>query len=105
MKKAPTKRQIRAELERQIDAYFSKGGEIAEIERGISGRENPLKAEATPIFNEPKVSRTPMPEVLGALDSRRSNKSSSIKKATKEPVEKIIYDDFGEPVRKIWVDE
>lgn len=105
MKKIPTKADLRVELQRQMNNYARLGGEIQQIPTGISGRENPNESLKTPLFNEPKTDRTPVPEVVAALDSRRSHNTT--KKKTEKPIpqEKIIYDDFGEPLRKVWVDQ
>ena len=110
MKKIPTKADVRAELQRQMDRYARRGGEIHQIPTGISGRENPLESIKTPLFTDTKTSRTPVPEVVAALDSRRQEKTQRYKAAKKKtentvPKEKIIYDDFGEPIRKVWVDK
>ncbi len=105
MKKIPTKADLRVELQHQINNYTHKGGEIQQIPTGLSGRVNPHESLKTPLFNEPRADRTPVPEVVAALDSRRTQKSSH--KKTDKPItkEKIIYDDFGEPLRKVWVDK
>lgn len=105
MKKIPTKADIRAELQRQIDRYTRKGGEVHNIPSGVSGRENPLESIKTPLFTDTKSNRTPVPEVVAALDARRNKKPQKQKTEKPEPKEKIIYDDFGEPLRKIWVDK
>ncbi len=104
MKKIPSKAELRAELQKQIDDYLMQGGEVRQIPSGVSGRDNPMQSLPTPIFNESKITRTPIPEVLEALDSRRQKKPEVKKPAKKKPVEKVIYDDFGEPLRKVWVD-
>lgn len=104
MKKIPTKADLRAELQRQIDRYTQKGGEIQKIPSGVSGRENPLEGIKTPLFNDTKTDRTPVPEVVAALDARKSKKSSQTPPEKTALKEKIIYDDFGEPLRKIWVE-
>lgn len=105
MKKIPTKADLRAELRRQISAYTYQGGEIEQIPTGLSGRINPHESLKTPLFNEPKADRTPVPEVVAALDSRRKQKPTSKKTEKRISKEKIIYDDFGEPLRKVWVDQ
>lgn len=105
VKKIPTKADIRAELQRQMDRYTRKGGEIENIPSGVSGRENPLESIKTPLFTDTKTDRTPVPEVVAALDARRNKKPQKKKPKKPEPREKIIYDDFGEPLRKIWVDK
>jgi hypothetical protein len=43
--------------------------------------------------------------VVSALDSRKKKKTPSKPiKASKRPKKKLIYDDFGEPVREVWTD-
>jgi hypothetical protein len=105
VKKIPTKADLRIELQRQINNYTYKGGEIQKIPTGVSGRENPHASLKTPLFNEPKADRTPVTEVVAALDSRRKQKPNHKKTTKPAPKEKIIYDDFGEPLRKVWVDQ
>ena len=86
-------------------SYLRQGGEIQQVPTGVSGRDNPLESLRMPLFNEPKVSRTPIPEVLEAMDARRQKKPTVKKPSKPGPIEKTIYDDFGEPIRKVWVDE
>jgi hypothetical protein len=110
MKKPPTKRQLRHQMQDEIDAYLSRGGRIQEIPQGVSGRES-YTGEQRPInqlFDQPRQSRTPIPEVVAALDNRKQTQKSPPKntgKATAKPRQKIIYDDFGEPVRRVWVED
>ncbi len=104
-KKPPNKSQLRRELQQQIQDYLKHGGEIHQIPRGVSGRDNPMEGLPMSFFSQPKAERTPVPEVVAALDARRQKKSRPAKTAPGKPKEKIIYDDFGEPIRKIWVDE
>ncbi len=102
MNKIPTKADLRDELQRQIDAFTCKGGTIQQVDKGVTGRESPQASLKTPLFNEPKISRTPLTEVIAAIDSRKLSKSNLKKTDKVTSKEKIIYDDFGEPVRKIW---
>lgn len=104
MKKFPTKADLRTELKNQIDDYTRQGGEINQVPRGLSGRINPNKSLQTPLFDGPKTNRTPIPEIVAALDLRQK-KTGAKKPAEKRRREKVIYDDFGEPLRKVWVDE
>ena len=102
MDKIPSKADLRDELQRQIDAFTCQGGTNPQIYKGVTGRERPQAILNTPLFNEPKVDRTPMTEVIAAIDSRRQTKANSKKIAKNTAKEKIIYDDFGQPVRKVW---
>ena len=60
------------------------------------------------LFLEPKSQRTLVPEVVAAIEARRQKKFSR-KPARKgriaQPRRKVIYDDFGEPLRRVWVDD
>jgi len=100
--KIPTKADLRDELQRQIDAFTCQGGTIQQVDKGVTGRESPQASLKTPLFNEPKINRTPLTEVIAAIDSRRLLKSNAKKTDKVTSKEKIIYDDFGEPVRKVW---
>jgi hypothetical protein len=43
---------------------------------------------------------------VSALDNRKKpKKPEAAKKASKRPKKKIIYDDFGEPLREVWSEE
>ena len=107
MKKPVSKADIRGEIERQIEDYLNRGGAVAEIDRGISGRENPagpLKPDNSN-FQQPKVSRTYIPEVVAAIDARRKPQQNKLTTPKRRPKKKIIDDDFGEPLRWEWVEE
>lgn len=110
MKKIITKSDIRLEINQQIADYLEQGGAVLKVKRGISGRENPngpLKPDNS-VFSQPKSERTYVPEVIAAMEKRRLDNQASGKKTTKpksRPRKKIIYDDFGEPLRWEWVEE
>jgi SutA RNAP-binding domain len=111
VKKIITKTEIRSEINQQITDYLEQGGAVHEIKRGISGRENPtgpLKPDST-AFSQPKAERTYVPEVIAALEKRKSENLGSTKKTAKpkakKPKKRMIYDDFGEPLRWEWVEE
>ncbi|MGD9661918.1 MAG: hypothetical protein AB7U63_11635 [Porticoccaceae bacterium] len=104
-KKPPTKAEIRAQLREEIRSYLESGGKVAHIDRGISGRDDALPLRKV-FFDAPKESRTYVTELVASVDARR--RPSATKKATpktKKPRLKTIYDDFGEPVRKLWVED
>ena len=105
VKRPISKADIRSDMEKQIADFLDKGGKVAEVERGISGRtgNEPLKPD-TSNFQQPKVGRTYVPEVIAAIDARRKPSTEKAKPAKRRPYKKIIYDDFGEPVRWEWVE-
>ncbi len=108
MKRPITKSQIRSEITQQVDDYLKQGGKVVEVERGLSGRENPngpLKPEHTS-FQQPRAERTYVPEVVAAIDARRKAKPAKPKTSSRRRArKKLIYDDFGEPLRWEWVEE
>lgn len=111
LKKPISKAEIRAELEREVERFLTRGGEVERIPRGLSGKDpgDPPLFLNRRLFVEPRTPRTLVPEVVAAIEARRqekvrrspSPKRSRLPKARR----KIIYDDFGEPLRKIWVEE
>lgn len=111
VKKPVSKSELRAELERETERFLKRGGHVENVERGISGKdpgEAPLFLNRR-LFVEPKSQRTLVPEVVAAIEARRQEKLKR-KPARKrsrlpQPRRKVIYDDFGEPLRKVWVDE
>lgn len=89
--------------------YLKRGGHVEKVPRGVSGRDEALPniLPSRNLFIEPSAERTPVPEVIAAIESRRGHR-------TKPPVKgkrriqrhrKTVYDDFGEPLRHVWVEE
>jgi hypothetical protein len=89
-------------MEQEIWQFLNNGGEIKQIERGISGRlDNQNINQAVPFYQGEKQTRTLLNDTVKAIDERKQKKkNTSQKKHT--PKKKIIYDDFGEPIREIW---
>ena len=107
MKPTVSKTDLRAEIEEQVRDYLRRGGAVAEVARGISGRDQAHGPAGrfhafTP---RPKEERTYVPEVVAAIEARRRKPKD--KPAGKGPrfVRKAVYDDFGEPVRWEWVEQ
>jgi hypothetical protein len=106
MNKRPTKAETREKLESKVQEFLDKGGAIVEVQQGASGLHNANYQAGSFVFGFPKQERTPVPEVMAAIDSRRHTKSAKVTYSfSKKPRKKIIYDDFGEPVREVWVTE
>lgn len=106
MKKIITKRQIRSQIEQQIDDYLKQGGQVEQVTQGVSGRDGatgPINPNIT--FDQPKQERTYIPDVIAALDERKKPKTAVKQKRKTKARKKIIYDDFGEPLRWEWVEE
>jgi len=103
MKPKITKSDIRQQIEQDIDSFLQKGGEVLEVEKGESGLVNGYLSEQKVAFDQPKQERTPVSDVLKTIDARRSKKEPAKKTSTDTaPKKKIIYGDFGEPIRVVW---
>jgi hypothetical protein len=111
VKRPVSKADIRSELQREVDQFLKKGGEVENIPQGKSGKnpQDPPHYLNRRLFVEPRTKRTHVPEVIAAIEARRQKKPrrSPSPKRTRLPAprRKVIYDDFGEPLRKVWVDE
>ena len=111
VKKLPTKDDLREQLEQETRRYLDRGGKVDEVPQGASGTD-PLKArsfQASGLFAQPKSSRTFVPEVVEAIEKRRAERlrRRPVRKRTglARPRRKVLYDDFGEPIRKVWIDD
>lgn len=102
IKEVKTKKVVRQELDDEINRFLKKGGAIEYIEKGISGKEigANLNGKTINFDNSGQQTRTPLTEEVNALEERKKQKPE--KNVRKKPTKKIIYDDFGEPLREIW---
>lgn len=111
MKKPLNKNDLRAELERETERFLKRGGEVERVPQGLSGQDDtgrPLYPTRR-LFLEPPTQRTFLPEVVAAIEERRKAmlKRTPKRKRSRlpQPRRKIIYDDFGEPLRRVWTDD
>ena len=111
VKKPVSKDELRAELERETERFLERGGEVERVPQGQSGRDENQRSRypTRRLFLEPPAPRTFVPEVVAAIEERRKAllKRTPRRKRNRlpQPRRKVIYDDFGEPLRKVWVDE
>jgi len=107
VKHQPTKQQLRLELRKQTDAFLSQGGEVTQVQVGESGHPGKIPRGYQPLgFDKPKTTYTYLPKLVADLDARKvKTTTSATNKPQRKPRKKIIYDDFGEPVREVWVEE
>jgi hypothetical protein len=104
MIKRPSKSQIRESLTDQINDFLKQGGEIQEYDQGDSSLVDGKYDRNQFVYGLPKQVRTPVPEALNSIDEQKNPKSQSKHRRLRK-VKKTIYDDFGEPLREIWVEE
>lgn len=111
MKKPVSKADERARLQQEMEGFLNRGGEVERVPTGVSGKDpgDPPLYLNRRLFVEPPLPRTPIPEVIAAIEARRALKPrrGQVRNTSRLPKakRKIIYDDFGEPLRKVWVDE
>ena len=110
MKKPVSKADIRHELLQETERFLLQGGRVKEIPAGISGKnpgDPPLFLNRR-LFVEPRRPRTLIPEVVAAIEARRMEtfrRKPQQKRRLPNPRRQIIYDDFGEPLRRVWHEE
>tara|TARA_R110001599_G_scaffold353231_1_gene590991 strand:+ start:68681 stop:69040 length:360 start_codon:yes stop_codon:yes gene_type:complete len=111
LKKPVSKADERARLLREMEGFLNGGGEVESVPTGVSGKDpgDPPLFLNRRLFLEPPLPRTPIPEVVAAIEARRRLKPrrGPVRSTSRlpKPRRKTIYDDFGEPLRKVWVDE
>ena len=111
MKKTASKADIRDELLEETERFLEQGGRVEKIPQGISGKNpgDPPVFLNRSLFVEPKSPRTLVPEVVAAIEARRkekySHKPQRKRRRQAKPQRETVYDDFGEPLRRIWVED
>lgn len=106
-KKKPTKAELRNQLQAEVSVFLKNGGAIKQVEMGetglVDGKYSSLKSN---FEKSPTQTRTPIHGLLATIDNRRkSGKHPTTIKTKKSTKKKVIYDDFGEPLRTVWVVE
>lgn len=102
LKPKATKKDTRKELESLVDEFLKAKGEIQQVDMGESGLIDGKYNTTHLGFNEPKKPRTPLPHVVAAIQERKQPNTNEPKALKKKPTKKMLYDDFGEPLRWVW---
>ena len=109
MKKPPSKNDLRERLRRETAAFLSSGGRVKELKVGESAYDLGEIPPSPPLFEARQpTSRTPLTDVIAALDARREAKRTRtklVRRRTPTRRRQVVYDDFGEPLRVVWVEE
>ncbi|MGB0664821.1 MAG: hypothetical protein ACPGMR_13655 [Pontibacterium sp.] len=104
MNKRPSKSELREQLKQGVDAFVEQGGEIEQVAAGESGLQDGRYNPRSFGFDQGPQTRTPVPEVLAAIDSRKKGDEQAKPKKGRRH-KKLIYDDFGDPLRWVWVED
>lgn len=104
MKVRNSKEQQRQRLRREMERYLARGGCIQQVPNGATGEQAELSRGPRPLaFSDgPRTPRTDLSSVVAAIDARK--KKSSTPARRRAPRRKLVYDDFGEPLRWVWDD-
>jgi len=110
VKKPVTKADLRKQLRQETEHFLRGGGRVNQIPQGASGKEpgDPPLFMHRRLFVEPRTPRTLVPEVVAAIEARRRDRlrrKPALKRKASRARRKTIYDDFGEPLRRIWLDD
>jgi len=110
MTKATSKEDLRRELLRQVDEYLQTGGTVDRIARGVSGRDDPSRPDmqSTGLFQPRSEKREYVTEVIATLEQRRrdlTRPAPGRQNRQRRPRRKLLYDDFGEPLRWVWEED
>lgn len=108
MSRSVYKDQLREKLRRQTEEFIARGGHIDRVAPGVSGRGDALRPPPATHFSAgPRPSRTPVPEVVAAIELRRQQRTLKHKPQGRvaKPRRTLVYDDFGEPLRWEWKDQ
>ena len=102
-----SKKFIRKEILAKTQDYLCNGGLIEEVSLRESGQntKEPIVRPAFKIDDSSK-NKIYLTDVVSTIDARKlkTTKSRLLTKNHSGRHKKIIYDDFGEPLREVWVD-
>ncbi|WP_317931168.1 hypothetical protein [Halioxenophilus sp. WMMB6] len=102
MKRPKTKAEVRAEINQQVSEFLQSGGQVSEHQQGESSRAfalHPFKAQSV---DKPSETRTPVPDAIAAIESRRKPAAKEKAPPRRKPRKVLIKDDFGQPLRWVW---
>ena len=105
MKPAKTKQEIRAELDRETADYVGHGGVVENVPRGKSGNETNRNLFGSFGANSQPQKRTSLDDVVKVLDERKVGEKTKSMPKRSGPRKKLITDDFGDPLRWVWVED
>ena len=97
----------RQRIRRQTEEYLARGGRIHRVPSGTSGEDPARRRPASALFSGERQARTEVPDVVASIEARkqamRRRQRPTRKRAGSAPRKRLVYDDFGEPLRWEWV--
>lgn len=106
MKVRSGKEQQRQRMQRETERYLAGGGHIQRVPNGVSGRDARAPGNHHPLSfaSGSPATRTDLSAVVAAIDARKRKPAPAVRRARRVR-RKLIYDDFGEPLRWVWDDK
>ncbi|GAA5125700.1 hypothetical protein [Alloalcanivorax gelatiniphagus] len=107
MKVRNSKEQQRQRLREDMERFLSGGGRIKKVPSGTSGNapDQPGDRRSFPFTQGPPATRTDLSKVAATIDARKKARRARRPAAKRGgPRRKLVYDDFGEPIRWVWED-
>lgn len=99
----------RERIRRQTEEYLARGGRIHRVPSGTSGEDPARRRPASSVFSGQRQARTEVPEVVASIEARkqalRRRPKATRKRLSRAPRKRLVYDDFGEPLRWEWVND
>ncbi len=100
-----SKSTLRKDIVRKTQEYLSRGGEITRHSAGESAERGDVPREKPAfVHNEISANKTYLKDLVAAIDYRKNNNKTLPTVQPRRPKKKIIYDDFGEPLREVWTE-
>lgn len=102
MKKPKTKKEVRTEIEQQVQEFLQSGGKVDEHAQGETNQlmgANPFHSVTSA---KPSDSRTLVNDEIAAIEARKKPQKTQTTTIRRRPRKKLIKDDFGDPIRWVW---
>ena len=101
-----SKRILRQDILRKTEEYLSRGGEIKKYRAGESAARADIPRKKAEFVGPSLSYQNDLNEVILAIDKRRTNlRNAPSVPSRSTPRKKVIYDDFGEPLREVWIEK
>ena len=98
------KRILRQDIIRKTAEYIARGGQIRKFRAGESAERADGPRRKAEFVGTDSSEQNDLTEVILEIDKRKTNFKKPPPVCSKSaPRKRIIYDDFGEPLREVWV--